>query len=97
MKLISLYIIRDIWEVNLVKNPKPLGVGVSVTLFSINVCTIDQNPSASAAMIECYSGNEWIMNVKNDGTYKAGQQLIIISKNDKNEDCGKEAIFIIKK
>lgn len=32
MKLISLYIIRDILEVNIVKNPMPLGLGVSVHL-----------------------------------------------------------------
>ena len=30
IKLISLYVIRDILEVNQVKNPLPLGMGVSV-------------------------------------------------------------------
>ena len=35
MKLISLYIIRDILEVNIVKNPMPLGVGVSGDMSTI--------------------------------------------------------------
>ena len=38
MKLISLYIICDILEVKIIKNPTPLGVGVSGRYLVNNTC-----------------------------------------------------------
>ena len=58
IKLISLYVIRDILEVNQVKNPLPLGMGVSD---ATTLCGQDYSIQGYGIPISDISGN-WYVN-----------------------------------